>query len=101
MEPGDDDQSYYLKDAAHGGYVAAPDGYDGLLYHEAMHGRLREQWSFYPMHDGPGGELAVTIKDRCHGMAIVAADNADGHVYHEHPNGRMNAFWTLVPVDLE
>lgn len=97
LEPADDD-SFRLRDAAHGRYLVAPEVYDGRLYHRSHASDAGARWRAYPMHDGPGGSIAVTIKDCRHGLALVAGDDADGRIYHDIPNGRMNAFWTLVPV---
>lgn len=94
--PGED--AFELRDLRFGRRICAPKEYDGKLYHREARDALEGRWRFYPMHNHPGGNLAVTIKDLRHGLAIVAADEPNGCVYHQVPAGRMNAFWTLVRV---
>lgn len=98
LEPSDEPNAYYLRDALHGKYISAPETYDGRVVHSDSRTGDEAKWALFPMYEGPGGDLAVTIKDCKHSRALVAGDPPDGTIYHEEPNGRMNAFWTLVAV---
>jgi hypothetical protein len=93
--------TYFIRSAHSGAHLAAPDVAGGPIACKSDPHSAGTRWTFFPMHDGPGGALAVTIKDRRHNLAVVAADEADGFVYHDVPNGRMNAFWTLVAIDVD
>jgi hypothetical protein len=98
FEPADEPNAYYIRDLRHRKYIHVTEDYDGRVYHGDARGESA-RWHVFPMYDGPGGAIAVTIKDGKHGLALVASDDPDGIVHHEAPEGRMNAFWTLVPID--